>query len=65
MTLKDFCLGVVIVSIVLFTVVSLLAIWDIISDGEFVWKSLLSLAVVGFSGLVGIVISDRMNKPLL
>jgi hypothetical protein len=64
MDIKRISIVVVILSIILFTLISLLAIWDIISDNEFVWKSLMSLAVVCFSGLVGIVISEKINKPL-
>jgi len=62
MNLKNTSLAVVIVSIALFTLISLLAIWDVIEDSDFVWKSLMSLAVVGFSGLVGVALGERMHK---
>ena len=65
MSLKNISLGVVIVTIALFTLISLMAIWDVIEDGDFVWKSLMSLAVVGFGGLVGVALGDKMNKTRL
>ncbi|MEK7612263.1 MAG: hypothetical protein AAB407_02900 [Patescibacteria group bacterium] len=63
MIIKRICLWVVVTSIILFAVIALLAIWDVIKDNSFVWKSLTSLAVVCFSGLVGVVLSDRI-KPI-
>jgi hypothetical protein len=62
MSIKNISLGVVIISIVFFTIIALMAIWEVFNDGDFVWKALTSLAVIGFSGLVGIVIGDKMEK---
>jgi hypothetical protein len=61
MSLKRICLAVVIISLVLFAVIALLSIWQVITNYDLVWKSLTSLAVVGFSGLVGVAISERLK----
>lgn len=63
MGLKKISLTVVIVSVVFFTFISLLAIWDFIEDKDLIWKSLMSLSVVAFAGLVGVAISERIKKP--
>ncbi|MEK7480324.1 MAG: hypothetical protein AAB665_03510 [Patescibacteria group bacterium] len=62
MNIKKISIAVVILSLALFTIISLLAIWDVIQDGDFVWKSLTSLAVVGFAGLVGVALGDRIKS---
>ena len=62
MSFKRICLSIVILSVVFFTLISLLSIWDIIEDEDFIWKSLTSLGVVGFAVLVGVAISEKINK---
>jgi len=62
MNLKNISLATVIASVAFFTLISLMAIWKVIQDNDFVWKSLTSLAVVGFAGLVGVALSDRMKN---
>lgn len=54
MILKKISLTIVIVSVIFFTLISLLSIWKVIQDIDLVWKSLTSLGVVAFAGLVGV-----------
>jgi hypothetical protein len=61
MNIKRVSISVVILALALFTIISLLAIWDVITDGDLVWKSLTSLAVIGFAGLVGVALGDRIK----
>lgn len=64
MNIKRVSIVVVILSLALFTVISLLSIWDVIQNGDFVWKSLTSLAVIGFAGLVGVALGDRIKSQM-
>ena len=64
MNIKRVSIVVVILCLVLFTVISLLSIWDVITSNDLVWKSLTSLAVIGFAGLVGIALSDRIKPQI-
>jgi len=64
MNIKKLSIIVVILSLVLFTAISLLAIWDVIQDNNLTWRSLTSLAVIGFAGLVGVALSDRIKTSL-
>ena len=49
-------------SIILFAIIAILSIWEVIKESDVVWKLLLSLAVIGFTGLVGVLVSDHANK---
>ncbi len=62
MNLKKVALIIFLTSILFIAAVALMAIWDIFDNDEFVWKALMSLAVIAFSGLIGIVIGDKMEK---
>ena len=64
MNFKKISLVILIVSIVLFAIISLLSIWEIIEDDDFIWKSLGSLFVVGFSGLAGVALAERISKNI-
>lgn len=45
------CLAVSLLCILVATTVSILAIWNVVEDDEFVWKSLMTLGVIFLAAL--------------
>ncbi|MDB5194997.1 MAG: hypothetical protein JWO84_181 [Parcubacteria group bacterium] len=64
-SIRQIMLGVLIVSAALLALLGVLAIWDVISDKTAMYKSLASLAILGFSSLITVMVClERENNQL-
>ncbi|MDO8492290.1 MAG: hypothetical protein Q7S34_01455 [bacterium] len=63
-SVRRMMLGVLIVSASLLALVGVLVIWDVIAEGEILWKSLGSIAIIAFSSFL-VVMTCREREMVM